>query len=452
MKNLFKILTAFTFLITFNSCADYVDGLDKSPNSPTDVPLSLLVPSAGLSTVSTYTGQLARMASIFTQQSKGRQFQYELLEKYDFNENDVDNDWNQIYNRGLINSQLIIDKAGTSNPHSRGIGRVLKALNLGIATDYWGDIPNKEALKGLIGESAFNPAFDSQESVIQDIQSLLDGAIADFGLAAGPEDGAAIESDLINKSVTEWITAAYILKARYANRLSKKDPIASADLALANVNAALTAGGKGTYAKFGSNANEFNQWYAFNQERALYMTMGTKLMGLLNSSGDPRTSFYAEKSNGQYSDSSIIGSLYGSANSPLPLVTLVEAKFIQAEALLRKGNRVQAIDAYNEAVSMSVLKVTGAEIADPFKTAVLLDKTTGDLTLEQLMTQKYIAMFTQPEVWADYRRTTYPTLSPNAGAVVNGIPQRLPTAQSERLYNTKAVVVSDLLAKVWWAL
>lgn len=181
------------------------------------------------------------------------------------------------------------------------------------------------------------------------------------------------------------------------------------------------------------------------------MTMGTKLMGLLNSSGDPRTSFYAEKSNGQYSDSSIIGSLYGSANSPLPLVTLVEAKFIQAEALLRKGNRVQAIDAYNEAVSMSVLKVTGAEIADPFKTAVLLDKTTGDLTLEQLMTQKYIAMFTQPEVWADYRRTTYPTLSPNAGAVVNGIPQRLPTAQSERLYNTKAVVVSDLLAKVWWA-
>ena len=31
-------------------------------------------------------------------------------------------------------------------------------------------------------------------------------------------------------------------------------------------------------------------------------------------------------------------------------------------------------------------------------------------------TQKHIAMFTQPEVWSDWRRTTFPTLTPNAGA------------------------------------
>ena len=121
MKNKIKIYFLSLFALVFTSCSDYVDGLDKSPNSPTDVPISLLMPSTQASTFSSYTGQLARMASVFTQQSTGRLFQYESLQIFDFNENDVDNDWGQIYNRGLINAQLIIDKAGDKNPHARGI-------------------------------------------------------------------------------------------------------------------------------------------------------------------------------------------------------------------------------------------------------------------------------------------------------------------------------------------
>ena len=77
-------------------------------------------------------------------------------------------------------------------------------------------------------------------------------------------------------------------------------------------------------------------------------------------------------------------------------------------------------------------------------------ETAATITLEKIMTQKYIAMFTQPEVYSDWRRTNIPMLTPNAGASIAEIPRRLPTAQNERLYNSKAQVVTDLTQRVWW--
>lgn len=59
-------------------------------------------------------------------------------------------------------------------------------------------------------------------------------------------------------------------------------------------------------------------------------------------------------------------------------------------------------------------------------------------------------MFIQIEVYADQRRTNIPALIPNPNAVNPGIPLRLPTPQSERLYNPNAIAVGDILAPVYW--
>jgi hypothetical protein len=66
------------------------------------------------------------------------------------------------------------------------------------------------------------------------------------------------------------------------------------------------------------------------------------------------------------------------------------------------------------------------------------------------MTQKYVDLFTQPEVWADWRRTGLPALTPNPDAQLTEIPRRLITPVDERIYNTNAIIVSDMLQKVWW--
>jgi hypothetical protein len=144
-----------------------------------------------------------------------------------------------------------------------------------------------------------------------------------------------------------------------------------------------------------------------------------------------------------------IGPYYGSQNSALPLVTYFEAKFIEAEAALRAGNAPRAATAFNEAVTANVTKLG---VADATFLASVAAETAGSITLEKIMTQKYIAMFTQSEVWSDWRRTNFPTLTANTPASIAEIPRRFPTAQNERLYNSKAQghIVSDLTQRVWW--
>jgi hypothetical protein len=64
--------------------------------------------------------------------------------------------------------------------------------------------------------------------------------------------------------------------------------------------------------------------------------------------------------------------------------------------------------------------------------------------------EKYKALFTQVEVWTDWRRTGFPALSPNPDGNVSGIPKRLPTSVDERNYNTNAIVETNLLKKMWF--
>ncbi len=449
MKKISYFLAAA--LMMTSSCKKFVEGYDVSPNSPVDVPINLLLPAVEVSTFAIYTGQLARVAAVFTKQQKGRQFQYEEYERYDFNENDIDGEWWSLYDGSLINAQLLIDKSGDKNPHYRGMGRILKAMNLGIATDYWGDIPDKEALQGLKGPEFFNVAHDPQEQVITAIQKLLDDAITDLKTAGDKNVLVPGGEDYIfGGDANKWVATAYVIKARYANRLSKKDAAGSATAALGFLTQAYTAGFTSNAADcmaiFGEVGNEWNQWYAFNRNRGGYMTMNGYFVNLLKNSNDPRLAAYAGSATA--TETSTIGAFLASQTSPLPLVTYAEAKFIEAEAQFRAGDKTKAAAAYNVAIKASILKMTGA--ANVAYETLNASETNLTITLQKIMTQKYIAMFTQPEVWADWRRTNIPALTPNANAAVAGIPRRFPTAQSERLYNTKVTVESNILAPVWW--
>ena len=68
-----------------------------------------------------------------------------------------------------------------------------------------------------------------------------------------------------------------------------------------------------------------------------------------------------------------------------------------------------------------------------------IDSLPGATTLELIMEEKYISMFTQGESWTDWRRTGYPTLSADPLLFFNDIPRRLPYPESEYLYNEQNV-------------
>jgi len=69
----------------------------------------------------------------------------------------------------------------------------------------------------------------------------------------------------------------------------------------------------------------------------------------------------------------------------------------------------------------------------------------GNLTKEQVMTQKYIGMFVQPEAFSDWRRTGITVLTAVSGSEV---PRRWFYPENEYLFNSNAPErVDNLLFK-----
>jgi hypothetical protein len=464
MKKIKYIGIVAIVAISFTSCKKYLDDVAVNPNAPENVGPKVLLSSVEVATFSNFTGNNARRSAIFTQHISGTGFQMSDLAAYSLHENDVVTDWQTIYSGALVNAQIIIDKYGSENPYYSGMAKVLKAMNLGLATDMWGDIPEKEALKGA--ELSVTPHFDDQQTVLADIQAILSDAITDLQKSSGSNvlfPGA--DDYMFGGNTNAWIEIAYVLKARYENRLSEVSPASSATAALADLTAAYAAGfasnADDAQAKFGPNGSENNQWAAFNSSRADYIKMGAFFIDTMNATGDPRLPFFADTlAGGVYAGGALSNAIAGTSSdigiycddvaANMPLVTYVEAKFIEAECKLRSGDALGAAAAHNEAVKASMLAVTGGP--DATYEAAHASETILTITLNKIMMEKYIALFTQVETWTDWRRTNIPNLMANPSGAVSGIPRRLPTSADERLYNPNATVVGNILQHVWYDL
>ncbi|MDZ4667161.1 MAG: SusD/RagB family nutrient-binding outer membrane lipoprotein [bacterium] len=461
MKRIIYSTLALT-MILFAGCKKFVDGYDKSPNDPISVTPALLLSNCEVAYFATANGQLSRQASMMIQQNVGVDFQSRDVNDYSIEEGTNVNEWTVIYANGLVNLKKLHAQSGTANPYYQGISRILTAMYLGVATDFWGDVPSREAVNGLVN---LNPNYDAQKTVIEDIQTYLDEGIT---LLSMPEASNVLlpgtDDYIYQGDAASWIAAAHVIKARYYNRLSKRDAGGSATSALTALSAANTAGftsnANNMNATFGDKSNEYNQWYAFTVvERAGYIKTGLPMTTLMNSWNDPRLPFYCAKdTGGLYSgsapeepnlDASEVGPYLATQNAPFPLVTFAEAKFIEAEVKLRSSDPGGAANAHNDAVIASVLAVTGAA-ASPAFVAAQASETSASITLEKIMNQKYVALYGQIEAYADWRRTNFPTLTPNSNGNITEIPRRLPTVIDERLYNTNAPSHKDLKERVWW--
>ncbi|OYU96777.1 MAG: hypothetical protein CFE21_00380 [Bacteroidetes bacterium B1(2017)] len=452
-------------LITFTGCKKFVDGYDKSPNDPSSVTPALLLSNCEVAYFATANGQLSRQTSMMVQQTTGVDGQSRDANEYAIDEGTNINEWTVIYSNGLNNLKQLYTQAGSANPHYQGISRIMTAMYLGVATDLWGNVPNREALNGINGPSGFNPHYDAQADVMADIQSYLTEGITLLKKPASANTLLPGTDDYIYQGdVDAWIAAAHVIKARYYNRLSKRDAAGSATNALASLADAKLAGftdnANNMNAMFGTKSNEYNQWYAFTVvERAGYMKTGLTMTDIMNKWSDPRLPFYCVADTGggfngsatdaQNLDASEVGPYLATDAAPFPLVTYYEAKFIEAEAKLRANDKAGAATAHNDAVKASVASVTGAAPVQIFVDSQA-SETAASITLDKIMTHKYVAMFGQIEAYADWRRTNIPVLTPNANSNLTAIPRRLPTVIDERLYNTNAPIVSDLTLPVWW--
>jgi hypothetical protein len=303
-----------------------------------------------------------------------------------------------------------------------GIAQVLEAMLIGTAADVWGDIPYTEA----VGDNP-TPAFDDQMQIYADLQVLLDEAIVNLG-GTGPGPGGV---DLFHGgNTTRWIQAANTLKARFHMHTAEVLGDAAYSAARTAAGAGVSAASNDLRTTHSPATSERNMWTQFQNTSGfgLDLVAGRRLVDIMVAQNDPRLGeYYGENELGGYGGFDVTtGTTPGNQISPLagsgrhaddfrqPLVTWEENQLILAETNFR---------------------LSGAAAAQPFLNAVrgAHGKPVVTASLASIMTEKYISLFQNIEVWSDWRRTCLPALTPALNRT--GIPSRLFYGQTEEQTN-----------------
>lgn len=364
------------FCITFlTGCKKFID-VNTNPNDPISVQESLILAPLELNLSSILTGgagtggQAAMLVNHYMQnvalnQPVPNEGTYLL-----FNVN-LDDTWKNIYVTSLNNLKVMSDKAtANGNYNYSGIGKILSAFCLGIATDYWGDIPYTEALNG---SNTLQPAYDSQENIYKSIQQLLDDGIADINKNATITPGG--DDFFYGGDMDQWKRFAYTLKARYYMHLIKAPgytALAQANLALTALQNGMQGNSDDVKISYPGSAGKQNPWF-IDFLPVSTLVLSSACVDTLVSRNDPRLSKMVAKAkqtglytgrpigsvniSGSLDIYSLPGSAYGAANSPVYVFNYSEALFLKAEATLIKSGFAAAEPIYQDAIESHMAKL-----------------------------------------------------------------------------------------------
>lgn len=429
------------------------DDLYISPNSPVEVTPALLLTAIEVSTFNSYEGNLIKNASILIQQNAGIESQPLPINNYILAENEFDNQWGQLY-QALFNCKDLQTRYGAANPHYSGVADILAALNLGMLTDMWGDVPFSEALQGQVNYTA---KYDRQEDVIKGIISMLDNAIVKLGTSEDANTFLPGSDDLaFGGDADMWIKVAHSLKARYQNRLSNTGLYNAADV-LASLSKGISSSDEDFLTVHGDVPTEYNQWYDFQNNRQNYILAAEPFVDSIKlRPTDLRLYAYFDSTDLGDVTGTPVGApapgvspwgsyLAGSGATGVRIISFTELKFIEAEVKVRQ-NDPTAADALNDAIKASCATVTSGA----YDGVDIADYTAATTTLSRVIYEKWIALFGSAEPYNDYRKTGFPNLTVNPSGRISVIPKRYPTPQAERVSNPNAPVPA-ITEPVWFA-
>jgi hypothetical protein len=341
-----------------------------------------------------------------------------------------------------------------------GVGYFMKAWGWLVLTDMHGEIIVKEAIDPT--RSAFD--YDTQDFVYTEVLRLLDLSIKDLQRIDGAVDATylAKTDHLYNGDRTKWLKMAYGLQAIALNHYSNKSTYKPAAV-IAAVNSSFASNVDDAiwqYPAVDPAFADYNFWGRSRNNITNYRQTQF-VVNLMNGTDfgavDPRMSrMLAPSADGVFRgvDPTVAGfgamsatqqpfNFFGYAGAgglglpsryifddktKMPFMTYSQLQFVKAEAAFRSGDKATALTAYTSAISshidfvnarnseissQSATPISGAE-----KAAFLADPrivpSAAQLTLTQIMTQKYIAQWGwgHNELWMDMRRYHYMDIDP----------------------------------------
>ena len=458
IKNLFLVLLFAGF---FSACSENaMDKVNFDPNHPHDVPAKFILTDVMTSTAfNVVGGDIDLYASIYIEHEAGVWNQQYNAEKRIGGETTSATTFNNVWSFGIYPNirelKEVIDKTSDGGPEegnnlSGGIAKVLLAYNAAILTDFFGDAPFSQT--GVMNDNGtpkyLQPELDKQADIYQQIQSLLDEAIAQIPQGdTNPFFSPIGSQDLIyGGSRSLWVKAAYGLKARYLMHTLFRSSDVNGDL-----NKILDYISK----SFGSADEEFkfdqydgdsnvNPFFGFSYSRdglGVSHSLAQKFKDLDDPRGDQSfmDDYYWEpislddaldqavpngnpiQQQGIYPSAIVeIG-----ATVPTQLLSYHELLFLQAEAEARLGNISDAETTLQSAIEVAFANLENSlnatddywglgletdlsqDVADDYFTNSVLPRFNAN-PLQEIMLQKYLAFFgasgESGEAYNDYRR------------------------------------------------
>ncbi|MGI8952147.1 MAG: SusD/RagB family nutrient-binding outer membrane lipoprotein [Chitinophagaceae bacterium] len=461
-KNSAFLILAF-ILFSAAGCKKYLD-INKDPNNPLQVSESLILTPVEITTSTEIVGGFNGTVAAYWMQQLSLNQPSPDIENYRILPADVDNTWSFfLYPNIFENLNVMIMQAEAAGHYQyAAIGKTLFAFNMAITTDVWNDVPYSQALQI---PQILNPKYDSQETIYNGIQNMLDSAL--YYVDQTPSAVAPSSDDFIySGDMSEWKKFIYMLKARFYLRLTKAPghtAAAQADSALAALQNGFTSNDDNAEVPYTGAAQDESPWYENTLPGAGGVVMAASFIDSLIARNDPRLPVIATTgSDGNYvgrvsgsepvpdpTTFSQVNAFYAGINSPLFLATYSEALFIKAEATFITQGATAAEPVYQAGIAshMSLLGISQANQTTYIDSRPLL---TSANALNQIITEKYVADFLSIETYNDWRRTGYPTLSLAQNPYVNFIPRRWPYSSTEILTNPQPQQTATVADRVWW--
>ena len=443
MRRITTIIPAALVAAGLAGCNNFLDA-DKAagdPNSPTTATTNQFFIGAQANIFGQQEGGVAMIVCQWMQQCAGVNGRFvDIQAQYSINAGSFDFQFSDVYRGGGLKALRTVQRnADAANDKVyKGIAEVLEAMNIGYAADVWGDIPYREADDVAKPE----PAFDPQMQVYDDLQKLLDRAITDLGTAGPPPS----LFDLVyghlpaTEEKAAWIEAAHTLKARlHLHTVEKLGGATVYPKVLSEALLGISSAAHDWKTQHSSASSERNLWAQFQLSSfGADLVAGSTLVNIMKSDNDPRLPEYfgLNQQNGyggwdattRTTPPAEISPIAGSGRTNnvtfrQPIMTYEENQLIIAEAQLQLGNPGPALTALN--------LVRGLHGKTP----------KGSVTLNDIMTEKYILLFQNLEAWNDWKRTCLPFRRPAQNRTV--IPGRLFYGETEEQTNSHTPSAND---------
>jgi len=396
-----------------------------------------------------------------------------------------------VYVNSLPTLALIMETAkNNGDTKEYCVAQIWRAYQFLLVTDIWGPLPYSEACSGK--ESI---PYDSQKDIYYGLFDELTSAVSTLTnlLESNPDLNAFGSGDgIYSGSVAKWVKFANTLRLRMALRISNVDPTK----AKTEGEAAITAGSlleTNDDNAFYTTSNLVSEGNGMPRMESFYQdVMSTNMESVLKGYKDPRMEEFwspvvSSATNQKYPDAfkrniggyhgfpsgadpvvytyfkafSKYGPRYVDGNqyvTPINVMHASESYFLKAEGAWRgwnMGGTAQSF--YEEGIKLSIqqwrsditldsiqkyINSTLTPIAPddtpyydgPMTTIPVKFSTNSDEEYEQIITQKWIALFPLCfEAWAEFRRTRLPKLyakkysvngniNPSAGQILTRCP------------------------------